>query len=122
MSAYWHNHLSPTTLRFAAGLLFLDAVGMALLLNGLLPVSKGLLLSYHFITALYVSYVAACILVRTSTPHRFNPLVTAGFAVVLVIFNPLYPLILTTMHAIVAAALAAMLFGYHATRLNRHAA
>lgn len=84
-------------------LLGIEAFGMWLMLNGALPVPRDWLISYHTIILLLVSLVAVSILLRASRPDRFDMLAVLAFSSVLVIFNPFYPLLLTTVHTLIAS-------------------
>ena len=93
--------VSPTFICITIAALAIEALCMWLLLSGA-PISKPALVAYHHVIALWVAYVAARVLLQASTPGSFNAVTVVVFTMVLLVFNPLYPLLLTTMHTIVA--------------------
>ena len=61
------------------------------------------LLAYHTVISLLVSGVAAAILLRASQPGRFDMAAVLVFSAVLVIFNPLHPVLTTAAHTTIAS-------------------
>ena len=90
-------------IRVTIVLAVIEALGMWLMLNGALPVPRDWLISYHTIILLLVSLVAVSILLRASQPDRFDTLAVLAFGSILVVFNPFYPLLLTTVHTLIAS-------------------
>ena len=81
--------------------------------NRLLPVLLiEWLIAYHIIVSLLVSLTAAAILLRASRPHGFDIAAILVFSAVLVVFNPLYPVLLVEAYAAVASLTVAACFAW----------
>lgn len=93
-----------------SALLLADGILMALLLAGSLPFDRGILLEVHALTAFLVFVVAVAAVSRLTMPHRGRPVLALLAFSLLVAFNPFYPLVLTTKHALAASILAAIVF------------
>ena len=92
-------------------LLGLEALGMWLGPHRLLPVLLiEWLIAYHTIMSLLVSLTAAAILLRASRSDGFDMAAVLVFSAVLVVFNPLHPVLLVEAHAAIASLAVAACF------------
>ena len=86
----------------AIAVLALEVIVMALLIIGASVPPRGIYIELHIVALFLMTYTAARILLRASMPGQFDVTMFVVFAVVLIVYNPFYLLILSASEIITA--------------------